>query len=351
MGSTDGFRPCRCRPGCRRRPSAPPASLGLAGAAIESVVPATVATLSRGVARTLVLSKVRVGAGIFLLAVAGVSIGLAATFRPDEPQRPTSGPAMASPPRGTVTKSENPLVDGKAQGNPVVFRGKVTDPDGKPIAGAEILMALPPLAMGEPGSPRRMAASGPDGRFEVAIPPANFELRGDSARSPFIGPVLAARLPGMGPDWVQIDAKKPAGEITLRLRRDDVPIEGRVINLEGRPIPGLTVTIGYIAEFPAGLLKKLGENAGKMNPDLWGEMRNAFIPGRDGPIRPVRTGPDGRFRISGIGRDRVAVILVEGESIEQSLAMVLTSSDPAYKPLLLPGGGGASGNWKDHGLT
>ncbi|MGP0063332.1 MAG: sigma-70 family RNA polymerase sigma factor [Isosphaeraceae bacterium] len=313
-------------------------SLSLAGATIESVVPAAVASLSRGVARTLVLSKVRVGAGILLLAVAGVSIGLAATLTPDEPRRANAGPEMASPPRGTVTKSEKPLVDEKAPGNPVVFRGKVTDADGKPVAGAEILLGLNTFTLDEPGSPRRMAASGPDGRFEVAIPPANFELRSDPGMIPFV-PVLAARLPGMGPDWIQIDAKKPAGEITLRLRRDDVPIEGRVINLEGRPIPGLTVTIGYIAEFPAGLLKKLGENAGKMNPDLWGEMRNAFIPGRDGPIPPVRTGPDGQFRISGIGRDRVAVILVEGESIEPSLAMVLTSRDPAYKPLHLPGDG------------
>ena len=38
------------------------ASLALAGAAIESVVPATVAALARGVARTLVFSRVRTAA-------------------------------------------------------------------------------------------------------------------------------------------------------------------------------------------------------------------------------------------------------------------------------------------------
>jgi hypothetical protein len=31
--------------------------------------------------------------------------------------------------------------------------------------------------------------------------------------------------------------------------------------------------------------------------------------------------------------------LAEGPAIEQSFAMVLTAADPAYQPLLLPGGG------------
>ena len=42
-----------------------------------------------------------------------------------------------------------------------------------------------------------------------------------------------------------------------------------------------------------------------MNPELWGEMRNALTLGTGGPIPSVRTGPDGRFhRLTGIGRDR-----------------------------------------------
>ncbi len=62
-------------------------SLGLAGAAIESVVPAAVANLSRTVGRTLALSRLRVAAMLLALA-AGVSIGLAATLDPaGEPQR------------------------------------------------------------------------------------------------------------------------------------------------------------------------------------------------------------------------------------------------------------------------
>src|SRR6202044_2286389 len=107
----------------------------------------------------------------------------------------------------------------------------------------------------------------------------------------------------------------------------------------GRPISSLTVSIVYIIEFPAELLKKIRDNAGKMNPPIWGEMQNAFVPGKDGQPQAVRTGSDGRFRMTGVGRDRVALLLIEGESIERSFALVLTTGDPNYKPLVLPGGG------------
>jgi RNA polymerase sigma factor (sigma-70 family) len=314
-------------------------SLGLAGAAIESVVSTAVATLSRGVARTLVLSKVRLGAGIFLLAVAGVSIGLAATLSPDKPRGTISGPEMASPPRGTVAKGEKATVDGKVQGEPVVFRGKVTDPDGKPLSGAAIMLSPSWPMMENPTRPRRLAVSGQDGVFEVAIPPSNFEPKGDPV-SPFPGPVLYAVATGLGPDWFKLDPRKSAEAISLRLRRDDVPIEGRVVSLEGRPLSGLEVTVGYIAEFPAELLEKIRANAGKMNPSLWGEMRNTLSIDKDGPVPSVRTGPDGRFRLTGIGRDRTALVVVKGEDYEPSFAMVLTTADPAYRPIILPAGGG-----------
>ena len=73
-----------------------------------------------------------------------------------------------------------------------------------------------------------------------------------------------------------------------------------------------------------------------MHPPLWQDDAKYLILGRNGPLPAVRTGPDGRFRLTGVGRDRATLLLIEGESIEQTLAMVFTSSDPAYKPLRLP---------------
>jgi RNA polymerase sigma factor (sigma-70 family) len=312
-------------------------SLALAGAAIESVVSVRVAALSRGVARTLVIAKVRLVAALLLMAVAGVSIGLAAAYTPkDEPRRAAKGPDMPSPQQGKAVQREARQAVEKTKNERLVFRGQVLDPDGKPVVGAQLLLGLPSAGNGVFPAPQPMGTSGRDGRFEVSIARESID---PAAGQVFMPAVIAAIVPGFGPDWVAIAPKPADAEITLRLRRDDVPIEGRVISLEGRPVPDVAVTVASIAEFPQKLLEKLRENAGKINPELWGEMRDALIVGKDGPIPSVQTGPDGRFRLTRIGRDRVVTLLAEGPAIEQSFAMVLTAADPAYQPLLLPGGG------------
>ena len=62
-------------------------------------------------------------------------------------------------------------------------------------------------------------------------------------------------------------------------------------------------------------------------------MGKRLVLNKAGPPATVRTGPDGRFRMTGLGRDRVVTLTIEGESIAESLATVLTIGDPTYKPL------------------
>src|SRR5207244_6095255 len=57
------------------------------------------------------------------------------------------------------------------------------------------------------------------------------------------GSLIVARASGYGPDWVELEQLDQAGTITLRLAKDDVPIQGRVLDLEGQPIVGSTVTV------------------------------------------------------------------------------------------------------------
>ena len=322
-----------CRAGWRRGPSALPGSLGLAGAAIESVVPATVAHLSRRVGRTLALSRIGVGAALFVATV-GVSIGLAATIGQDAKSR---GDAAMERPRAVAGKRPDGPADRDVKAGALVLRGRVLDPEGKPVAVADIVSGVP--MMGMQREARRLGTTGPDGRFEVVIPRADFEPRAGRPESPFSPVVVAAVANGLGPDWSEVDPRKVREPITLKLRRDDVPIEGRVISLEGRPIAGLSARVDYIAEFPPDLIRRLRENAGKRNPEVWGEMRDAFAPEAKGAFRPVTTDGDGRFRLNGIGRDRVVLVVIEGGSIENSFAMVATAGDRGYKPILLPADG------------
>ena len=120
-----------------------------------------------------------------------------------------------------------------------------------------------------------------------------------------------------------------------------MPIEGRVISLEGRPIPDLSVRVAGIAEFPPAIMNKLRDGDGK-NPAVWERDAQRVRPGREGRIPSVRTGADGRFRVTGVGRDRVAFLIVEGGSIEQTFAIVSTTADRDFKPVPLPSGGAVS---------
>ncbi len=306
--------------------------LALAGTAIERVVPATVATLARGAVRSLLFANVRLASVLVVLGLAIAAIGLSMAAPADEkPRMKQSQPKTVSeqatmPPRIAQLEAEE-----QKKGEAVIIRGQVLDPDGNPIAGARIVLTM--CVRLSVASSQSLTNSGRDGRFEAPIPRVVL-----SASDPdgLTFPVIGAWSRGMGPDWVTVDSRMTKTEVTLRLRRDDVPIEGRVLGLEGRPVAGATVSIAYIAELPPELLKRFQDNGGVRNPFLWWGMNDVMPLGRDGLIPAIKTGPDGRFRLTGVGRDRVAYVVTTGESIELTETFVMTSSDPAYTPILLP---------------
>src|SRR5262249_29961642 len=133
---------------------------------------------------------------------------------------------------------------------------------------------------------------------------------------------VVAVAEGYGFAWARVRPDKP-GELTLRLVRDDLPIQGRVIDLQGKPVAGATVRIepelfvparGDLAAWLAAL------EANKPDADLIGLHSPAFAT----LFPPVQTGADGRFRIKGIGRERVVCLRVEGPTIATRQVRAMT---------------------------
>jgi hypothetical protein len=116
----------------------------------------------------------------------------------------------------------------------------------------------------------------------------------------------------------------------LQLPRDDVPISGRIIDLQGQPVAGATVAVLEVRT-PAGRsldgwLKALEHRKGTVaHPassqflpiGLWAQTDPPFIP-------PVKTDADGRFLIAGVGHERVATLEIGGPTIETVDVVVRT---------------------------
>jgi hypothetical protein len=170
------------------------------------------------------------------LAAAGTGVGLwTRNFRADNPAVVAAPAADPTKPPAAVAALPPTAVVAQDPSKPPVH-GRVLDPDGKPVAGTKLFLPANQASItgmiAQLFSPRAVAMSDTDGRFAFT---AESPPRGQGSLLPVIA--VAA---GFGPDWA--DATKPAanGELTLRLVADDGPIRGRVVDLEGRPVPGAT---------------------------------------------------------------------------------------------------------------
>ena len=242
---------------------------------------------------------------------------------------PTPPPALASSPK----QPADPIAPERS----LTVNGRVLDPDNKPFAGAKVysyrqlprevdIFALDP--------PKPDAISGADGRFRFQIADPGFLSLQEQAT--WSHPTVAALARGFGPAWASFTTADGARELTLKLVRDDVPIVGRVIDLEGRPVPGATVRpIGLIASPDEDL--SAWETAMAGAKDLYdgamGKLSNGlelFHWSRD---PTVTTGADGRFRLTGIGRERVVSLWIAGPTIATSFVNIhaRTRPGPTYR--------------------
>ena len=274
----------------------------------DGLVPAKVLALVKGANQAMFLTKARTAILLLLsAAVVGAGLGLAALrcVRAEGPPPAQRAPQEAA--REGSRKDQPPpaAAPGPSEAaDRLTVRGRVLDPDGKPVAGVELYLGY--------ASPKELtypvrATSGEDGRFAFTF--ARSELDTMRADNPKYQVLAVAK--GDGCAWATADTKA-AGDLTLRLV-EDVPVFGRILDADGRPVVGAKLTV-------VGVVAAKGDSA-RWFAWMVRKGHYGFATGRGwvGPLpgQPtvLTTGADGKFRLAGVGRDRAVGFRLEGPGI------------------------------------
>jgi RNA polymerase sigma factor (sigma-70 family) len=282
----------------------------LAGMVSTSVVELLHRTTTAMVSKTKIVMAMTLAVG--LLGGAGVCF-LASPQRQQEQAMPAprTGDKAAQ-----ASRSEKP-----ESAEAIEIQGRVLNPDGKPAPRARLYV---PLLKGE--QLRSLATSDAAGQFRFQVKPAEVHLY-KHLREPWRYVDVVAVAEGYGPGMATVGDPAQADKLTIRLARDDVPIQGRVLDLQGKPLAGVSVRVGGIGVPKKGDLTAFLENL-KIRSDGYpaeGEFLTGVHHADFVRLFPsVTTGADGRFQLRGIGGERIAYLTLSGPTIETKEVRVRT---------------------------
>jgi protocatechuate 3,4-dioxygenase beta subunit len=258
--------------------------------------------LTRGKVATAVLAAVLVVAGVGTVPGRLAWPHRAEAAIPDKPQAAASDKL----PTAGATRP-GPTAPERIANETVTLSGRVLDPDGKPVAGAEITVRWSWATEGAT-APRIKATSGADGHFHLRFDRADIgkpPLPPEAEPYQFAPLQVVAAAKGYGPGWINVGRGAKGARLILRLAKDNDPIKGRVRDVQLRPVTDATV---HVVTAQA---------------DDW--LCDPF-PGLE---NGAPTDKEGRFVLTGIGRDRKVRLSVEGPSIERKRIEVSTEKPPA----------------------
>ena len=288
---------------------------------LAGVTSTDIAALVREGVPTMVSTKLKVVAALTLFA--GLLAAGAGARAPSGVGREEKIPAAGQGDRaGSRRPAERPKAPAQ-KGAKVAVRGKILGPDGKPCPGARLLFVSADPAENGESRPSVVARSGADGAFQLAAP-----------RSGLVqGRQLVAVADGYGPDWIEAD-RLTGRAVTFRLVKD-VTVVGRILDLEGRPVKDVTVRVKGLETTPG---EDLTPVLAAWNPDgnRLSRLLTKYLHQASAVIVGTKTDAAGRFRLGGVGRDRVAVLRVEGPTIDHRSLFVLCRPGLDVKKLPKP---------------
>ena len=308
-----------------------------AGGAGAGAVSPRAAVLAEGVTRAMFLTKAKVATAV-ILAVGLVTAAGAWTHQtlpayehetvaqvhltPGEPDQPAP------------KERPNPLPADAAE-EVVTCSGRVLGPDRKPFAGANLYLVLERDGDGTKG-PAMRATTGADGRFRLRAQRSEFAGPQKEDGWPFV--LVVATAKDYGPDWA-LAAEGKDRELTLRLVPNDVTIQGRVVDLQGKPVAGAVVRVRGLATTPeedlAPVLKTW--QTGRFGEALGLASKNLADPVVAGLPKRMTTGADGRFRLPGAGRQRLISLSIEAPGLEKEIVRVVPRPAAEIRALVQAG--------------
>jgi protocatechuate 3,4-dioxygenase beta subunit len=286
---------------------------------------AKAAALAQGMTRVLWASRIKLVTAMLVASVlyAGVVLVSRSASAAKEPhEEGTAAPGQQGIPDKAATDAVQTLA----------FRGRVLDPNGKPAAAAKIQLFY--YATRKVPMPVR-ATSDSEGRFHFTATQKEFDT--SYSADPWNRASPVAVMDGFGLGLPRFDSDTPSydKEVTLQLARDDMPLRGRILDLQGKPVAGATVRVrgirvprsGELASFLDALQgQKEGFNV--HSGLLAGLFDRYYSLDFDGLFAPVVSNSEGHFQLKGIGRERIADLLFEGNGIETKYAYALTRATP-----------------------
>lgn len=220
----------------------------------------------------------------------------------------------------------------------VELRGRVVGPDSKPAAGAQVAVFTAEKSSFGNGTPRATAAA--DGAFKLSVPRTELALHLGARDT---GTALVATADGYGLAWRSAGAFLPKeeqkgmqrffnlfrsnNEPILRLVADDAPFSGQIKTEDGKPAVGVRIEARWLGSNDKDdlgpWLAAVARNQGYSEASM-GNL-NRFLAGPGMARFAATTDSDGRFRLTGIGRGRLAWLLVWGPNVACSTIVARTA--------------------------
>jgi RNA polymerase sigma factor (sigma-70 family) len=293
------------------------------------VLPGRVAALAEEVIRAMSTSKLKVVLlGLLALGMmAGAGVLAREAVGGGGHQKPATSTATASAKPHAAKSAATQAERGAAprpmdEKNSIAFRGRVLDPDGKPAAGAKLYLTPWWGGAAWRDSPPVSATSGTDGRFAFRVLKAKYLEQ---------AVVVTSTSDKHGASWVDVPGNATRENVTIRLVHDDVPINGQIVDLEARPVAGATLTVQQI---DAGSGDDLGPwlNAVRNKKGLSLQLRSQHLRRHTTAVSTkVTTDEKGRFRLRGIGPNRLVSVRLDGPTIVSQRLSILTRPGKAFE--------------------